>query len=59
MTRNHNLLAQFQRRECGILSELPSPFLNGVFDELVRNNPNEKWIGLWETNRGCPFQCTL
>lgn len=41
------------------LSELPSPFLNGVFDELVRNNPNEKWIGLWETNRGCPFQCTF
>ena len=30
------------------LSELPSPFLNGVFDELVESNPEEKWIGLWK-----------
>ena len=41
------------------LAELPSPFLHGAFDELVRDNPQEKWIGLWETNRGCPFQCTF
>ena len=41
------------------LEELPSPFLNGVFDELVASNPEEQWIGLWETNRGCPFQCTF
>jgi len=41
------------------LEELPSPFLNGVFDDLVAANPHEQWIGLWETNRGCPFQCTF
>jgi radical SAM superfamily enzyme YgiQ (UPF0313 family) len=41
------------------LEELPSPFLNRVFDPLIRANPNETWIGLWETNRGCPFQCTF
>jgi len=41
------------------LAELPSPFLNGVFDQLLQENPTEKWIGLWETNRGCPFQCTF
>lgn len=41
------------------LSEIPSPFLNGMFDTLVENNPDESWIGLWETNRGCPFQCTF
>src|SRR6266404_786609 len=41
------------------LEEVPSPFLNGSFDELVDANPQEKWIGLWETNRGCPFQCTF
>ena len=22
-------------------------------------NPDESWIGLWETNRGCPFRCTF
>lgn len=41
------------------LEELPSPFLNGIFAELIRDNPKEEWIGLWETNRGCPFQCTF
>ncbi|MEQ8195247.1 MAG: cobalamin-dependent protein [Rhodospirillales bacterium] len=41
------------------LEELPSPFLNGIFDTLLKQNPSEHWIGLWETNRGCPFQCTF
>lgn len=40
------------------LEEVPSPFLNGAFNELMRNNPYESWIGLWETNRGCPFKCS-
>lgn len=54
---------QYHRTKDGVrirdLSEVPSPFLNGMFDRLVENNPDEKWIGLWETNRGCPFQCTF
>lgn len=41
------------------LSEVPSPFLNGMFNEIIQKNPQEKWIGLWETNRGCPFKCTF
>jgi radical SAM superfamily enzyme YgiQ (UPF0313 family) len=41
------------------LEELPSPFLNGMFDDLIASNPDEQWIGLWESNRGCPFQCTF
>jgi radical SAM superfamily enzyme YgiQ (UPF0313 family) len=40
------------------LEEVPSPFLNGIFNDLMRNNPAETWIGLWETNRGCPFKCS-
>jgi len=40
------------------LTQVPSPFLNGMFDRLVADNPDETWIGLWETNRGCPFRCT-
>ena len=40
------------------LSNIVSPFLSGSFDNLIRQNNNEKWIGLWETNRGCPFTCT-
>src|SRR5262245_12096895 len=41
------------------LDEVPSPFLNGTFDALIAANQEESWIGLWETNRGCPFQCTF
>ena len=26
----------------------------------MKANPNESWIGLWETNqRACPFRCTF
>ena len=41
------------------LAQAPSPFLSGVFKPLMDANRNEVWIGLWETNRGCPFQCTF
>jgi radical SAM superfamily enzyme YgiQ (UPF0313 family) len=41
------------------LDAVPSPFLSGAFDRLVAANPEERWIGLWETNRGCPFRCTF
>lgn len=39
------------------LDELPSPFLRGDFDPLLEGN--QRLIGLWETNRGCPFSCTF
>ncbi|HTE83050.1 MAG TPA: radical SAM protein, partial [Reyranella sp.] len=41
------------------LDEIPSPFLEGAFATIMAANPNESWIGLWETNRGCPFRCTF
>lgn len=40
------------------LSEVPSPYLNGVFDALMTANLDQKWIAMWETDRGCPYQCT-
>ncbi|HLN23761.1 MAG TPA: radical SAM protein [Patescibacteria group bacterium] len=40
------------------LSQVPSPFLDDLFLPLMQAHPDEAWIGLWETNRGCPFQCT-
>ncbi|MBI2118327.1 MAG: radical SAM protein [Elusimicrobia bacterium] len=41
------------------LSVIPSPYLNGIFDPLIQANPNEQWLFMWETNRGCPFSCTF
>jgi hypothetical protein len=43
----------------GDLSRVPSPYLSGVFDGLLSARPQERWILLWETNRGCPFSCTF
>ncbi|CCQ73094.1 B12-binding domain-containing radical SAM protein [Magnetospira sp. QH-2] len=40
------------------LASMPSPFLEGVFDPIMAAEKDAGWIGLWETNRGCPFQCT-
>lgn len=39
------------------LSQLPSPYLTGVFDELVKYKYD--WVGSWETNRGCPYSCDM
>jgi len=40
------------------LDEIPSPYLEGVFDSLIEAYPHEQWLVMWETNRGCPFSCT-
>lgn len=41
------------------LDQVPSPYLEGVFDPLIAADPLRKWLMLWETNRGCPFGCTF
>ena len=41
------------------LDDVPSPYLEGVFDPIMAADPARKWVMLWETNRGCPFACTF
>jgi hypothetical protein len=41
------------------LDILPSPYLTGMFDQLIRDYPDVTWNGTLETNRGCPYQCTF
>lgn len=41
------------------LDRVPSPYLSGVFEPLMAANPGEQWIGLLETNRGCPYSCAF
>jgi putative methyltransferase len=43
------------------LSEFPSPYLEGLYDDLVaRQSPGkQQWQAIIETNRGCPFPCTF
>lgn len=41
------------------LDEIPSPYLTGVFDKLIADNPGVTWNATLETNRGCPYACTF
>ena len=41
------------------LDSLPSPYLTGLFDQLIQDYPDVTWNGTLETNRGCPYQCTF
>jgi len=41
------------------LEDIPSPYLTGVFDKIIAENPDVEWNGTLETNRGCPFACTF
>jgi tRNA A37 methylthiotransferase MiaB len=41
------------------LEDIPSPYLSGLFDDIIAANPDVEWNGTLETNRGCPFQCTF
>ena len=38
---------------------IPSPYLTGIFDKIIANNPGVIWAMVLETNRGCPYQCTF
>ena len=41
------------------LSGVPSPYVAGIFDDLVKKYPDYYWNVTLETNRGCPYQCTF
>ncbi len=38
--------------------DFPSPYLNGFFDKILKENPNTDFMALIETSRGCPNSCT-
>lgn len=39
------------------LDTVPSPYLTGLFDALF--DGSVQFQATWETNRGCPYQCTF
>ena len=41
------------------LSILPSPYLDGTFDDLADEYPEIEWNCVIETNRGCPYKCSF
>jgi len=41
------------------LEDIPSPYLTGVFDNLIADTTGVEWNATLETNRGCPYACTF
>ena len=41
------------------LESLPSPYLTDTIWKLIDKNDSPKWAFSWETDRGCPYQCTF
>lgn len=41
------------------LDVIPSPYLIGIFDDLMKKFPDVRWNATLETNRGCPYACTF
>ena len=41
------------------LDGIPSPYLTNTVWDLVDKVDGVRWIASWETNRGCPYQCTF
>jgi len=41
------------------LDSVPSPYLTGFFDSVMKENPDIEWNATLETNRGCPYACTF
>ena len=41
------------------LSDLPSPYLSGEFDNLMAEFPDTEFHAIIETNRGCPYACAF
>lgn len=40
------------------IGDYPSPYLSGVYDNLILDNPDVDFLAVLETNRGCPYNCS-
>ena len=56
---NETPLKIYDKKRMDKLDDVPSPYLLGIFDQMVADNPEVCWNSVLETNRGCPFQCTF
>lgn len=41
------------------ISDMPSPYLDGLFDELIALGSSYSFEGIIEPERGCPYSCTF
>ncbi len=51
-------LTHTERNQFPSLDNYPSPYIAGVFDDIMAKNPDVDFLGILETNRGCPYSCS-
>jgi hypothetical protein len=59
LNRNGAVFETAKRDRIDNIDTIPSPYLTGVFDKLIADNPDVEWNTVLESNRGCPYQCTF
>ena len=59
IARGENIKRIYKQDRIQDLTMMPSPYLTGVFDKIMADNPELKWHAVLETNRGCPYACTF
>jgi len=59
VNRSGSTMDTGQSERINELDVIPSPYLIGVFDDLMKRFPDVRWNATLETNRGCPYACTF
>lgn len=56
--RNGNTNIKTEDYHPADISSYPSPYLEGVFDNILKEHPHIEFHTVIETNRGCPYTCS-
>ena len=59
INKNGETVDTGQSERISDLDSIPSPYLIGIFDNLMKKHPEVRWNATLETNRGCPYACTF
>ncbi len=54
--RGSEIISTEKRKVCMDINSIPSPYITGVFDKIIKNNPDD-FAAIIETSRGCPYHC--
>ena len=52
-----NKIISTERTVPGEIADYPSPYIEGWFDDIVKNHPEITFNAILETSRGCPHRC--
>lgn len=57
--KNNNFYITPFRERIGNINIMPSPYLDGTFDDILLENKQFGFTATIETTRGCPFHCAF